>query len=53
MIAARCRSHRKTYNFLGFLPHDNALIEADLKGISPYAVDSPAKAAVREMVERL
>ena len=47
------KSAMPDFDFLGFLPHDDALIEADLKGISPYAVDSPAKAAVREMVERL
>jgi CO dehydrogenase maturation factor len=41
------------FDFLGFLPHDDALIEADLKGISPYEVDSPAKAVVKEMAGRL
>ena len=41
------------FEFLGFLPQDDRLIEADLKGISPYEVESPAKARVKEMVGRL
>jgi CO dehydrogenase maturation factor len=41
------------FDFLGFLPHDDALIEADLKGLSPYDVDSPAKAVVKGMMGRL
>jgi len=41
------------FEFLGFLPHDDALIEADVKGISPYDVDSPAKACVRDMIEKI
>jgi CO dehydrogenase maturation factor len=39
--------------FLGFIPYDNALIEADLMGISPYDVDSIAVARVNEMVNQL
>jgi CO dehydrogenase maturation factor len=41
------------FEFLGFLPQDDRLIEADLKGISPYDVESPAKTRVREMVGKL
>jgi CO dehydrogenase maturation factor len=41
------------FDFLGFLPHDDTLIEADLKGLSPYDVDSPAKAVVKGMMGRL
>jgi CO dehydrogenase maturation factor len=41
------------FEFLGFLPQDDRLIEADLRGVSPYDVDSPAKARVKEMVGRL
>ena len=37
------------FEFLGFLPHDNALVEADMHGVSPYDIDSPAKQRVREM----
>jgi len=40
-------------DFLGFLPYDDGLIEADLKGISPFDVESPAKAVIREMIDRL
>ncbi len=37
------------FEFLGFLHYDDALIEADLNGISPYDVDSTAKAKIKEM----
>ena len=47
------RGRLDQFEFLGFLPYDNALIEADLKGISPYEVESVAKARVRELVEQL
>jgi CO dehydrogenase maturation factor len=40
------------FEFLGFIPHNNALIEADLNGISPYDVESPAREAVKEMAGR-
>jgi CO dehydrogenase maturation factor len=41
------------FPFLGFLSHDDALIEADLAGISPYDTDAAAKDDVRAMVSRL
>ena len=44
---AYLREHLPDFEFLGFLPYDDALIEADLKGISPY--DSPTKAT--EIIE--
>ena len=47
------KSAMPDFEFLGFLPHDDALIEADLKGISPYDVDSPARDRIREMVAKL
>jgi CO dehydrogenase maturation factor len=47
------KSAMPDFEFLGFLPQDDALIEADLKGLSPYDVDSPAKAAVAGMAGRL
>jgi CO dehydrogenase maturation factor len=47
------KSHMPDFKFMGFLPHDDRLIEADLKGISPHDTDSPAKAKVREMVGKL
>jgi CO dehydrogenase maturation factor len=47
------RSHLPDFEFLGFLPQDDRLIEADLQGLSPYDVDSPAREMVKEMVGRL
>ncbi len=47
------RAHLPDFEFLGFLPQDDRLIEADLKGISPYDVDSPARDLVKEMAEKL
>jgi len=41
------------FEFLGFLPYDNTLIEADLSGVSPYDRDSDAKALVVEMIGKL
>lgn len=41
------------FEFLGFLPYDDMLIEADLSGQSPYGVDSQAKARINEMITRL
>ena len=39
------------FDFLGFLPYDDALIEADLKGVSPFDTDSHAVRAVQEIVK--
>jgi len=47
------RNHLDGFEFLGFLPYDEALIEADLNGISPFDVDSPSKARVKTMISRL
>ena len=47
------RGHMPEFEFLGFLPFDDALIEADLQGISPFEADSRAKGAVQEMIGRL
>ncbi len=41
------------FEFLGFLPYDDELIEADLNGISPFEVESLAKNSVIEMISRL
>jgi len=41
------------FDFLGFLDYDEALIEADLEGISPFDVESKAKSDIRHMVSRL
>lgn len=47
------KSHLSDFDFLGFLPYDDALIEADLEGISPFDVDSKAKTVMNEMINRL
>lgn len=47
------QKHLHDFEFIGFLPYDDGLIEADLKGISPYDVDSPSKAEVKAMISRI
>jgi CO dehydrogenase maturation factor len=39
--------------WLGFLPYDEEIIEADLSGESPYDRDTPAKEVIREMLKTL
>jgi CO dehydrogenase maturation factor len=45
--------HLSDFDFLGFLPYDDALIEADLSGISPYDASVQAKAQVAAMMGHL
>jgi CO dehydrogenase maturation factor len=47
------KTHLDDFEFLGFLPYDEALIEADLKGISPFDVDSPSKAQIKSMISKI
>jgi CO dehydrogenase maturation factor len=47
------KTHLNDFEFLGFLPYDEALIEADLNGVSPFDVDSPSKAQVKAMISKL
>ena len=47
------KNHLSDFDFLGFLSYDDALIEADLAGKSPFDVDSKAKTAMLEMISRL
>ncbi len=47
------QTHLHDFEFLGFLPYDDALIEADLSGISPFDVESPSKEHVRAMISAL
>lgn len=47
------KEHLADFTFLGFLPYDDALVEADVKGISPFDVDTSAKAIVAEMIGRI
>jgi len=47
------KAHLDDFDFLGFLQYDNALIEADLNGISPFDAASQAKTTVAEMIYKL
>lgn len=47
------RQHLKDFQILGFMPYDEKLIEADVKGFSPFDTDSISKEAVKEMIGRL
>ncbi|MDL1967673.1 MAG: AAA family ATPase [Deltaproteobacteria bacterium] len=47
------KNHLSDFEFIAFLPYDNALIEADLNGISPFNIDSPAKTIIKKMIRRL
>jgi CO dehydrogenase maturation factor len=43
------KQHLADFTFLGFLPYDDALVEADVKGISPFDVDTPVKDLMTKM----
>jgi len=47
------KKHLHGFELLGFIPYDDALIEADLDGVSPFDVDSTAKANVDAMIPKL
>ena len=47
------KQHLPDFEFLGFLSYDDALIEADLQGISPFDTHSLAVASVQEMIARI
>jgi len=47
------QNHLDDFEFLGFLPYDDALIEADLNGVSPFDIDSPSKGQVESMMAKL
>ena len=47
------RKHLGEFEFIGFIPYDDALIEADLEGLSPYDVESSAKDEVQAMIDKL
>ncbi|MBW2574459.1 MAG: AAA family ATPase [Deltaproteobacteria bacterium] len=47
------KKHMRGFKLLGFIPYDEALIEADLDGVSPFDVDSTAKANIKEMIAKL
>lgn len=39
--------------FLGWIPHDESLLEADWNGVSPFRAGTPAVASVRDIARRL
>ena len=47
------QKHLKDFKFIGFIPYDDALIEADLDGVSPFDVDSTATTIVNQMITNL
>ncbi|PIE66954.1 MAG: carbon monoxide dehydrogenase [Deltaproteobacteria bacterium] len=47
------RTHLPDFEFLGFLPYDDALIEADLSGTSPYDTASQTGKIVSDIIDKL
>jgi CO dehydrogenase maturation factor len=47
------KSHLSDFEFLGFIPYDNALIEADLNGVSPFDAASRSREIVQTIASRL
>ena len=47
------KKHLADFEFLGFLPYDEALIEADLAGTSPFDTRSASAGLVRQMIAGL
>lgn len=46
-------THLADFTFLGFLPFEEAFIEADLKGISPFDMPLKSKAEAAQIIARL
>jgi CO dehydrogenase maturation factor len=47
------KKHLPDFEYLGSIPYDDSLIEADLAGNSPYDTANLSKDAVGNMVQRL
>jgi CO dehydrogenase maturation factor len=47
------RKHLPDFEFLGFLPYDDTLVEADLSGASPYDTATTAKQIVAGIIDKL
>lgn len=47
------KKHLAEFDLMGFLPYSDALIEADLEGVSSYDADSPAKTTVARITTQL
>lgn len=50
---AYLKKNLSSFEFLGFIPYDNTLIEADLKGISPFDTNSLAKTQMDDIIQKL
>ena len=47
------KTHLNGFEYLGSLPYDDSLIEADLQGVSPFDVDCQSKEKVKELISKL
>jgi CO dehydrogenase maturation factor len=47
------RTHLSDFEFLGFIPYDDSLIEADLSGASPYETATTARQVVAAIIDKL
>jgi CO dehydrogenase maturation factor len=47
------RTHLPDFEFLGFMPYDESLIEADLSGASPFDTATAAKQVVADIIGKL
>jgi CO dehydrogenase maturation factor len=47
------KTHLNDFEYLGSLPYDDSLIEADLQGVSPFDVDCQSKEKVKELINKL
>lgn len=47
------KTHLGDFEFLGFIPYDDTLIEADVNGRSPFETASAARAIIEEIIPKL
>ncbi len=47
------KTHLDDFEYLGSMPYDDSLIEADLQGISPFEVDCQSKDRVKELIKKM
>ncbi len=47
------KEHLTGFSFLGFIPYDDSLIEADLNGMSPFDVESKAKTIIEGIINKI
>ena len=47
------KKHLSGFSFLGFIPYDDALIEADLNGMAPFDVESQSRKIIEEMISKI